>query len=212
MSDKFDITIYLKYFIFPIISLISITIIYFVLILPYLNIKNELDNNRDQKKAQIQKFEAKLTVLRAIRLNKNEVQKYRDALNNLVPSDESPAPLVGVLDATASKFNFSRVDENKNVADQALTNQGFIEVRFNGRTAGALSALNFISSLNRGKDKLINLRNIELYDDRDNRYYRVSFISRTVFNKNKPVASLETPAYDILNDENFKNFMKNYIN
>jgi len=212
VPNKLDVTVYLKYFIYPIICLISITIIYFVLILPYLSLKNELDSTRQLKNNQIQNYENKLAILQSARKDKAELQKYKDILNEIVPTDESPAPLVGYLDMISGKFNFSKIDENKNIADQPLLNQGYIEVRFNGRTAGPLSALNFIKEINNNSNKLINIRNIELFDDRDSKYYRISFISRTIFNKTKPVVSLDSNVYDIMRDHNFLNFIKNFTN
>ncbi len=210
MSNKVDFTIYLKYFIFPVISLTSIIIIYFVLIMPYLNLKSELDSSRENKKTQIKNFETKLSVLQNARAKSSELISYQEKLVQLVPNEDSPAPLVANLDSTAAKFNFNKIDENKNIADKNLTDSGFIEVTFNGRTVGALSALNFLSAINASTEKIINIKDLELYDDRDNKYYRVSFKARTLFNKSKVSSSLETPVYDILNDQNFIEFMKRF--
>lgn len=210
VSNKLDLTIYLKYFIFPVISLISITIIYVLLIMPYLNLKSELDSTRDTKNMQIKNFETKLSVLQNARAQSTELTSYQEKLVKLVPNEDSPAPLVANLDATAAKFNFNKIDENKNIADKTLTEKGNIEVTFNGRTIGALSALNFLSAINTNSEKIINIRDLELFDDRENKYYRVSFVARTIFNKNKVTSSLELPVYDILRDENFINFMKRF--
>lgn len=210
MQSKFDISIYLKYFIFPVISLISIVIIYILAIMPYLNTKAELDKTRDSKKLQIKTYESKLSILKNARDKKDELASYQSRLVQLVPDEDSPAPLVASLDTKALEFKFNKIDDNKNIADKALSEKGLIEARFNGRTVGALSALNFITSLNTSGDKIVNLRDLELFDDRENKYYRVSFVARTIFNKTKSTAVLDSPVPNILNDEKFVNFMKNY--
>ncbi len=211
MSDKKDFTIYLKYFIFPVIFITLIAIINLLLIMPYLNIKSELDSTRDGKNLQITNYQTKLNILQNARDKADDLNRYEEKMVELVPNDESPAPLVANLGAEAEKFNFNKIDENKNIADQNLSNQGVIEVRFNGRTVGPLSALNYLTSLNSNKGKIINIRDLELFDDRDNKYYRVSFVARTVFNKTKVQSSIDAPINDILNDMKFTDFINRYL-
>ena len=211
MQSKFDITLYLKYFIFPIISIISIVTIYLILISPYLTVKIELDTNRVSKNDLIKVYETKLSILQKAKARKDDLNKYSQILNELVPSDESPAPLVGYIDSMAAKFNFNKIDENKNVADKDLSKNNLIAVRFNGRTVGTLSALNYLSALNNGKKMIINLSNIELFDDKENMYYRVSFMAKSIFNKNKIVSNIDTPVYDLMNDKQFNEFMDFYL-
>jgi len=210
MQNKLDITIYLKYFIFPVVSLISIIVIYVLLILPYLTTKSELDSTREVKNSQIKTYEEKLAILKNASSKKDELNLYQQKLIKLVPNEDSPAPLVAHLDSKANEFKFNKIEDNKNIADKNLSEKGLIEAMFNGRTAGPLSALNFLTSLNNNQEKIINIRDLELYDDRANKYYRVSFVARTIFNKNKPVVSIDTPVPDVLNDEKFVNFMKNF--
>jgi len=211
MQSKIDYSLYLKYFIFPTFSFISIVVIYVLLILPYLNTKSELDSTRESKNTSIKNYETKLTILKDARLNRASLNSYQSKLIQLVPDEDSPAPLVASLDSTALEYKFNKIDDNKNIAEKSLSDMGLIESRFNGRTVGALSALNFLSAINSNKNRLINIRDLELFDDRDNKYYRVSFIARTIFNKTKSNASLELPVQNIIKEEKFINFMNFYI-
>lgn len=212
MPSKTDYTLYLKYFIFPFIFIITILLINILLIMPYLNLRDELNTTRNSKQVLIDTYEKKLVILRDAREKSSDVSRYLEKMRSLVPDDESPAPLVSKLDSTSANFRFLRVDENKNVADTNLAKEGRLEVRFNGRTVGALSAYNFLQSLNSDKDKIINLRDIELFDDRENKYYRVAFAARTIFVTTKPVVNTDQVVPDILNDKNFVDFIGRYLN
>ena len=211
MPNKIDVTLYLKYLIFPVISIISMVFMYVLVISPYLSLKSDFENSMASKEALYSKLENKVVVLKKARSDSANLKKYQDKLIQLVPNEETPAVLVGLLDSTSSETGFTRIDENKNVVDQNNEKKGLIEVKFNGRTVGPLSAKNFVEKLNNSKNKIINLRGIELYDDSENRYLRVSFTATTIFTKAKVSVLPEEPVIDIFNDSKFIENMSPYL-
>jgi len=211
MPNKIDVTLYLKYLIFPVISIISMVFMYILVISPYLSLKSDFENSMASKEALYSKLENKVVVLKKARSDSANLKKYQDKLIQLVPNEETPAVLVGLLDSTSSETGFTRIDENKNVVDQNNEKKGLIEVKFNGRTVGPLSAKNFVEKLNNSKNKIINLRGIELYDDSENRYLRVSFTATTIFTKAKVSVLPEEPVIDIFNDSKFIENMSPYL-
>ena len=211
MPNKIDVTLYLKYLIFPVISIISMIVMYVLVISPYLSLKSDFENSMASKEALYSKLENKVVVLKKARSDSANLKKYQDKLIQLVPNEETPAVLVGLLDSTSSETGFTRIDENKNVVDQNNEKKGLIEVKFNGRTVGPLSAKNFVEKLNNSKNKIINLKGIELYDDSENRYLRVSFTATTIFTKAKVSVLPEEPVIDIFNDSKFIENMSPYL-
>lgn len=211
MPNKIDVTLYLKYLIFPIISIASMIVMYVLVISPYLTLKSDFENSMASKDALYSKLETKLLVLKKARSDSANLKKYQEKLTQLVPNEETPAVLVGILDSTSSETGFTRIDENKNVVDQNNEKKGLIEVKFNGRTVGPLSAKNFVEKLNNSKNKIINLKGIELYDDSENRYLRVSFTAATIFTKTKVSVLAEEPVIDIFNDSKFIENMSPYL-
>jgi Tfp pilus assembly protein PilO len=211
MPNKIDVTLYLKYLIFPIISIISMVFMYVLVISPYLSLKSDFENSMASEEALYSKLENKVVVLKKARSDSANLKKYQDKLVQLVPNEETPAVLVGLLDSTSSETGFTRIDENKNVVDQNNEKKGLIEVKFNGRTVGPLSAKNFVEKLNNSKNKIINLKGIELYDDSENRYLRVSFTATTIFTKTKVSVIPEEPVIDIFNDNKFIENMSLYL-
>ena len=211
MPNKIDVTLYLKYLIFPVISIISMLFMYILVISPYLSLKSDFENSMASKEALYSKLENKVVVLKKARSDSANLKKYQDKLIQLVPNEETPAVLVGLLDSTSSETGFTRIDENKNVVDQNNEKKGLIEVKFNGRTVGPLSAKNFVEKLNNSKNKIINLKGIELYDDSENRYLRVSFTATTIFTKAKVSVLPEEPVIDIFNDSKFIENMSPYL-
>jgi len=211
MPNKIDVTLYLKYLIFPVISIISMVFMYILVISPYLSLKSDFENSMASKEALYSKLENKVVVLKKARSDSANLKKYQDKLIQLVPNEETPAVLVGLLDSTSSETGFTRIDENKNVVDQNNEKKGLIEVKFNGRTVGPLSAKNFVEKLNNSKNKIINLKGIELYDDSENRYLRVSFTATTIFTKAKVSVLPEEPVIDIFNDSKFIENMSPYL-
>jgi Tfp pilus assembly protein PilO len=184
---------------------------YILVISPYLSLKSDFENSMASKEALYSKLENKVVVLKKARSDSANLKKYQDKLIQLVPNEETPAVLVGLLDSTSSETGFTRIDENKNVVDQNNEKKGLIEVKFNGRTVGPLSAKNFVEKLNNSKNKIINLRGIELYDDSENRYLRVSFTATTIFTKAKVSVLPEEPVIDIFNDSKFIENMSPYL-
>ncbi len=211
MSNKLDITLYLKYLIFPVISLVSMLVMYILIISPYLTLKSEFESTMASNEALYTKLESKLGVLKKARSDSANLKKYQQKLVQLVPDEETPAVLVGILDSVSSQTGFTKTDENKNVVDQSNEKKGLIEVKFNGRTVGPLSAKNFVEKLNNSKDKIINLKGIELYDDSENRYLRVSFTASTIFTKAKVSVIPDEPVIDIFNDSKFIENMSLYL-
>lgn len=211
MPNKIDITKYLKYMIIPFISITSMIVMYVLVISPYLTLVSDFENSVSSKETLYLKLENKLAILKRVRNDSSNLKSYQEKLIQLVPSEETPAVLVGLLDSISAQTGFTKIDENKNVVDQNNEKKGLIEVKFNGRTVGPLSAKNFVEKLNNSKNKIINLKSIELYDDKENKYLRVSFTAMTIFTKFKASVLADEPVIDIINDTKFIENMDFYL-
>lgn len=211
MPNKIDITKYLKYMIIPFISITTMIVMYVLVISPYLTLVSDFENSVSSKETLYLKLENKLAILKRVRNDSSNLKSYQEKLIQLVPSEETPAVLVGLLDSISAQTGFTKIDENKNVVDQNNEKKGLIEVKFNGRTVGPLSAKNFVEKLNNSKNKIINLKSIELYDDKENKYLRVSFTAMTIFTKFKASVLADEPVIDIINDTKFIENMDFYL-
>lgn len=210
MQEKIDFVPLLKYLILPFVSLISIIVLYFLVIGPYLQVVSERETLTRQKELSITKLTAKLDTLKEVKETENILKEYDNKLKTLVPNEDTPTLMVAKLDSLSSLNNFTRIDENKNIVNPENDRQGKIEVSFNGRTVGPLAAKNFLEAVNNDKEKIINLQNIELFDDFDNKYYRVSFKAVTIFNKTKVTVLPDEPVVNILTDQKFQEFIKKF--
>jgi hypothetical protein len=119
--------------------------------------------------------------------------------------------LVGVLDTLSRVNNFSVVEENKNVVSPENAKKKISEVRFNGKTAGMLSAVNFISEVTYFPTKVFNITKLEITNNYDDKFTRVSFNAISNYNPDKAVINIEASVTDYLNNKSFVDEMEALI-
>lgn len=208
---KIDIPKLLNELIIPIISLTITLILYFIFIGPYLSLNSSFKKDKIDFEAMITGMEVKKKILVDTRTNLETLKKYEARLNSLVPTDANASDLVGVLDTLSRVNNFSVVEENKNVVSPENTKKKISEVRFNGKTAGMLSAVNFISEVTYFPTKVFNITKLEITNNYDDKFTRVSFNAVSNYNPDKAVVNIEAGVTDYLNNKSFVEEMEALI-
>jgi hypothetical protein len=211
MLNNFNISKILMYVAFSFITLVALIVMFVMFINPYLTISSSHDSTMQNTGNMITLLKEKISILQEVRNSRETLMVYEETLNKLVPVSASPADLVGYIDRTSKNFDFNAVDENKNVINKENDDNKVIEVRFNGKTIGSLSAINFIESLSRSTDMLLSLQNIEFFSDFENRFVRVSFNAYTPYNDTVSKVDMNSNVKNILADEKFLNTMQRYI-
>jgi hypothetical protein len=208
---KIDFSKLLNDLIIPIITFSLSLILYFIFIGPYLSLSSSFKKDKPEFEQMISTLEAKKEVLANSRSNIDTLKKYESRLNSLVPTDANASDLVGVLDTLSRVNNFTVVEENKNVVSNENSKKRINEVRFNGKTAGMLSAVKYISEVTNYPTKVFNITKLEITNNYDEKFTRVSFNAVSHYNPDKGVASIETPVKDYLNNKAFVEEMEALI-
>lgn len=205
---KIDVTRVLKDLTIPLISLSIILSLYFIFISPYLTLKNEFELGKVTTSNLITSLESKKTILINTRKESEILKAFEKRLNSLVPSDSNVSDLVGVLDTLSRSSNFIAVEENKNVVSPENTKKRINEVIFNGKTLGMTSAVKFLSSINDYPTKIFNLYRLEIHNNFDEKFTRISFNALSSYNPDKATFSVDSPVDDFLNNKNFMDTME----
>jgi hypothetical protein len=208
---KIDFSKLLNDLIIPIISVTITLILYFIFIGPYLTLNSTFKKDKIDFEAMITGMEVKKKILADTRSNLATLQKYESRLTSLVPTDANASDLVGVLDTLSRVNNFSVVEENKNVVSPENAKKKISEVRFNGKTAGMLSAVNFISEVTYFPTKVFNITKLEITNNYDDKFTRVSFNAISNYNPDKAVINIEASVTDYLNNKSFVDEMEALI-
>ncbi len=208
---KVDFSKLLNDLIIPIISVTITLILYFIFIGPYLTLNSTFKKDKIDFEAMITGMEAKKKILSDTRSNLETLKKYESRLTSLVPTDANASDLVGVLDTLSRVNNFSVVEENKNVVSPENAKKKISEVRFNGKTAGMLSAVNFISEVTYFPTKVFNITKLEITNNYDDKFTRVSFNAISNYNPDKAVINIEASVTDYLNNKSFVDEMEALI-
>lgn len=208
---KVDFSKLLNDLIIPIISVTITLILYFIFIGPYLTLNSTFKKDKIDFEAMITGMEVKKKILADTRSNLATLQKYESRLTSLVPTDANASDLVGVLDTLSRVNNFSVVEENKNVVSPENAKKKISEVRFNGKTAGMLSAVNFISEVTYFPTKVFNITKLEITNNYDDKFTRVSFNAISNYNPDKAVINIEASVTDYLNNKSFVDEMEALI-
>jgi hypothetical protein len=208
---KVDFSKLLNDLIIPIISVTITLILYFIFIGPYLTLNSTFKKDKIDFEAMITGMEAKKKILSDTRSNLETLKKYESRLTSLVPTGANASDLVGVLDTLSRVNNFSVVEENKNVVSPENAKKKISEVRFNGKTAGMLSAVNFISEVTYFPTKVFNITKLEITNNYDDKFTRVSFNAISNYNPDKAVINIEASVTDYLNNKSFVDEMEALI-
>jgi hypothetical protein len=208
---KIDFSKLLNDLIIPIISVTITLILYFIFIGPYLTLNSTFKKDKIDFEAMITGMEAKKKILSDTRSNLETLKKYESRLTSLVPTGANASDLVGVLDTLSRVNNFSVVEENKNVVSPENAKKKISEVRFNGKTAGMLSAVNFISEVTYFPTKVFNITKLEITNNYDDKFTRVSFNAISNYNPDKAIINIEASVTDYLNNKSFVDEMEALI-
>jgi hypothetical protein len=208
---KIDFSKLLNDLIIPIISLTISLILFFIFIGPFLSLNSSFKKDKVDFEVMIADLETKKKILENTRANLETLKKYETRLNSLVPTDANASDLVGVLDTLSRVNNFTVVEENKNVVSPENAKKRISEVRFNGKTAGMLSAVNYISEVYGYPTKVFNITKLEITNNYDEKFTRVSFNAISNYNPDKGVVNVESPVVDFLSNKAFIDEMEALI-
>jgi len=207
-NENFNKT--LKNLIIPIISFFSSVVLFLVFINPYNEYLAEFDNMRGELISTNKILENNLNVLQQATQNKDKLQKLDKDLISLIPDNANPSDLVGFIEKKATEFRFRSIDENRSVTSSENDKKKLIEVRFNGRSPGMYSSINFLKSLVLNNSKLVKVVKLELTNVPNELFTRVSFNALSIYSPNPNKLNIETPIENLFQDPNFVNLLKNY--
>ncbi len=208
---KIDFTKLLNDLIVPLISITISIILFFIFISPYLTLNSSFKKDKVNFEVMITDLDAKKKILENTRTNLETLKRYETRLNSLVPTDANASDLVGVLDSLSRVYNFTAVEENKNVVSPENAKNRISEVRFNGKTAGMLSAVNYISEIYGYPTKVFNITKLEITNNYDEQFTRVSFNAISNYSPDKGVVNVESPVLDFINNKAFIDDMEALI-
>ena len=208
MNLKIDFSKLLNDLIIPIVSLTLILVLYFVFINPYLTLNRSFKTDKPMLEKEILDLNLKKEILIRTKSESEKLKKYETLLNSLVPNDANASDLVGVLDVLSRSTNFSTVEENKNIVSNENSKKRLNEVKFNGKTAGMTSAVAFIEKVTCYPTKIFNISKLEITNNFDEKFTRVSFSALSAYNPDKAVLNIEAPVIDFLNDKVFLDQME----
>lgn len=203
MNIKIDFSKILNDLIIPLISLTLILVLFFIFINPYLNLNRSFKTDKPMLEKEILDLNLKKGILSKTKAESDKLKKYESILNSLVPNDANASDLVGVLDQLSRGTNFSTVEENKNIVSNENSKKRLNEVKFNGKTAGMTSAVAFIEKVTSYPTKIFNISKLEITNNFDERFTRVSFSALSAYNPDKAILNIEAPISDLLNDKIF---------
>jgi len=203
---KFEITEVAKSLIIPFVCIIVSITLYAIFISPSAYIQDISGSTKESLSKDISILERNRQILIQSREQKESLEKVSNQLTKYVSPNPDPAFVSGILQDYALQTNFTLVDENRNVESEASEARTIIQVRFNGRTIGVTSAVNFLNLINSTKDSLYAIRNLEIFRNQDEDFTRVSFLTQTIFDSSVAKLDILSPIPNILEREDFKKF------
>lgn len=203
---KFEIAEIAKSLIIPAICLITSLVLYVIFISPYSFIQETFGSSKEALESDISILRKNREILVQTREQIEPLKKASEQLTKFVSPNPNPALVSGILQDFASRTNFTLIEENRNVEVDPALAQNIIEVRFNGRTIGVTSAVNFLNLINSTKDSLYAIRNLEIFKNQDEDFTRVSFLTQTIYDSSTVKLDPLSPIPNILEREDFKKF------
>jgi len=193
----------LKHLIFPLISLLISLVLYFVFISPFSSYISSFETLRQSYEKSNSNLQANIKVLEKVRNNQENILKLQENLKSLVPESANPSEITGLIDNQADAFRFRSTDENRSITSAENDRNKLIEVRYNGRSPGVASSINFLKALTINNEKLIKITRLELTNNPEELFTRISFNAFSIFSQATPKVSNETPIIDLFEDSNF---------
>jgi hypothetical protein len=200
----------LKNLITPLVCLIVSLVLYFVFISPYNSYKSTFENLKSDYERSISNLNSNLVVLKKASENKEKLEKLSPALKSLVPDTANASDLVGLIDKEANNFRFRSVDENRNITSNENDAKKLIEVRFNGRSPGMASSINFLKKLATNNEKLIKITRLELTNIPEELFTRVSFNAFSIYSSTAPKTNIEDPLLNVFEDSKFNSLVSSF--
>lgn len=193
----------LKNLIFPFISLLVSIILYFVFINPYFTYEANFENLKLSLEDSIKVLTSNLATLEKGNEDTAKLENLNTGLKSLVPDSANPSDLVGLIGDKSTEFRFSNVEENRNISSPENDTSRLIQVSFNGRSPGIVSSVNFIKDLTNSQEKLIKITKLELTNNPEELFTRVSFNAFSIYASPVPAYNSETPLVNNFDDAKF---------
>lgn len=200
----------LKNLVIPLICLLLSLVLYFVFINPYNTYRDSFQDLSNGYTKSIDTLKKNIEILKKASENKEKLVKLEPALKSLVPDSANASDLVGLVDNQANTFRFRNVDENRNITSNENDAKKLIEVRFNGRSPGMASSINFLKSLANSKEKLIKITRLELTNIPEELFTRVSFNAFSLYASPAPRTTTETPLENVFEDQKFIDLLNSF--
>jgi hypothetical protein len=181
-----------------------------VFISPYNSYKDSFGELSLGYNKSIDTLNKNIEVLKKASENKEKLSKLEPALKSLVPDSANASDLVGLVDNEANNFRFRNVDENRNITSTENDSKKLIEVRFNGRSPGMASSINFLKSLTNSKEKLIKITRLELTNIPEELFTRVSFNAFSLYASPAPKSTIESPLDNVFEDSKFNELLNSF--
>ncbi len=200
----------LKNLVIPLICLLLSLVLYFVFINPYNTYRDSFQDLSNGYTKSIDTLKKNIEILKKASENKEKLVKLEPALKSLVPDSANASDLVGLIDKQANTFRFRNIDENRNITSNENDAKKLIEVRFNGRSPGMASSINFLKSLANSKEKLIKITRLELTNIPEELFTRVSFNAFSLYASPAPRTTTETPLENVFEDQKFIDLLNSF--
>lgn len=200
----------LKNLIIPFVSLLLSLVLYFIFISPFNTYRNSFQDLSNSYAKSIDTLKKNIEILKKASENKDKLSKLEPALKSLVPDSANASDLVGLIDNQANTFRFRNVDENRNITSTENDSKKLIEVRFNGRSPGMASSINFLKSLSSSKEKLIKITRLELTNIPEELFTRVSFNAFSLYASPAPRTTVDTPLDNVFEDQKFNELLNSF--
>jgi hypothetical protein len=200
----------LKNLIFPFVSALISIVLFFIFINPFYTYRDSFESLKLENEQTISVLTNNLKILEQVSANREKLDKLSPALKSLIPDSANASDLVGLIDKEANNFRFRSIEENRNVTGVENDQKRLIEVRFNGRSPGMVSSINFLNSLNTNQEKIIKISTLELTNVPDELYTRVSFNAFSIYASPLPRTSVETPLINLFENPKFNNLLNSF--
>lgn len=200
----------LKNLVIPIVSLISCIALFLIFITPYDEYVADFSRMKSNLETTNNNLSSNLKILEQTRQNKDKINKLKNSLVSLVPDTANPSDLVGLIDKNSNEYRFRTVDENRSMGNPENDKNKLMEVRFNGKSPGMNSSINFLKSLLINKSKLVKIIKLELTNVPEELFTRVSFNAFSIYASPPVKESIETPLEDLFADPEFMKILGTY--
>lgn len=200
----------LNHLLIPIISFVLSLVLFFIFINPYNSYSSSFEQMKSSYEKTNQELKDNLVLLNQASTKKEKLEKFNSNLKSLVPDSANPSDVVGMIDKNANNLKFRAIDENRSISSQENDRKKLIEVRFNGRSPGIATSINFLKSLATDRNKLIKITKVELTNIPEELFTRVSFNAYSIFATPVSTVTIETPIDNVFADEKFVKILDSF--